>query len=110
MILHHHVAALARLASLLLFGAGPQPPAAAPDARYRDEVEAWRQKREADLRAPDGWLALAGLAWLHPGVNRFGSAPDDAIRLPAPAPPHAGQLTVAGAGITATLAPGVAAA
>jgi uncharacterized protein (DUF1684 family) len=102
-----HVTRLARLAPLasLLLAAG----AGAPVDRYRDDVEAWRRQREADLRGPDGWLALAGLTWLHPGANRFGSAPDNDIHLPASAPPHAGTLTVAGSDVTATLAPDVSA-
>jgi len=82
---------------------------APPAADYVREVEAWRREREARLRAPDGWLTLVGLTWLHAGVNRFGSAPDDEVRLPAPAPPHAGTLAVDGGAVRVALAPGVTA-
>ena len=37
------------------------------DERYRDEIESWRQKRLADLKAEDGWLSVTGLYWLRPG-------------------------------------------
>jgi len=29
----------------------------------------WRADYEASLKAPDGWLSVAGLFWLHEGVN-----------------------------------------
>ncbi len=29
----------------------------------------WRAKYEASLKAPDGWLSVAGLFWLHEGEN-----------------------------------------
>src|SRR4051794_24230904 len=65
-------------------------------AQYRTEVERWRVERDERLRAPDGWLSLVGLTWLAPGTNRFGSASDNDVRLPAPAPAHAGAFVVEG--------------
>src|SRR6185369_13961485 len=48
--------------------AAPAPAPASPSpAEHRAEIETWRREREARLRAPDGWLSLVGLAWLHPG-------------------------------------------
>ena len=70
------------------------PPALAPT--YRAEVDAWRAERDARLRAPDGWLSVVGLTWLHPGANRLGSARDNDVILPAAAPAHAGTLTLDG--------------
>jgi uncharacterized protein (DUF1684 family) len=64
-------------------------PAADP---YTDEILRWRKARETALQAPDGWLSVAGLFWLREGVNTFGSAPDNAIVLPAPAPARAGAF------------------
>src|SRR4051812_21909848 len=84
-------------------------PMTTPTAAYNTETETWRREREARLRAPDGWLALVGLAWLHAGANRFGSAPDDEIRLPAPAPPHAGTLILDGGAVRLELRAGTAA-
>lgn len=44
------------------------------------------------IRKQDGWLALAGLFWLHEGENTFGSADTNDIVLPPSAPPRAGVL------------------
>jgi uncharacterized protein (DUF1684 family) len=41
--------------------------AASPD--FAADWKAWHDRREARLRAPDGWLALVGLHWLSPGQN-----------------------------------------
>jgi uncharacterized protein (DUF1684 family) len=85
-------------------------PAAAPsDAHYQAEIAEWRRDREAQLRAPDGWLALVGLVWLKAGASTFGGAPDDAIRLPPEAPAHAGTLFVEGTAVRASLARGLSA-
>ena len=39
---------------------------------YVDAINQWHQLREAELKSPKGWLNLAGLFWLHKGVNTFG--------------------------------------
>ncbi|MDE3197679.1 MAG: DUF1684 domain-containing protein [Acidobacteriota bacterium] len=36
---------------------------------HTSAVEKWRADYEADLKAPGGWLSVAGLSWLHDGVN-----------------------------------------
>lgn len=59
---------------------------------WQRELLAWRTQHAADLQKPDGWLALAGLAWLQSGDNSFGSAADNKIHLPAGSPEHAGVL------------------
>ena len=41
----------------------------------RTAWEAWRQRRDARLRAPDGWLALVGLHWLGEGENQVDGLP-----------------------------------
>src|SRR3990172_2343675 len=64
---------------------------------YLASTEAWRQKMENNLRAPNGWLALAGLIWLHDGVNLIGTDPAADIRLPAgTASPILGRIEVDG--------------
>jgi uncharacterized protein len=62
-------------------------------ADHAAEVEAWRAGRYANLRRDQGWLTLAGLGWLRPGMNRLGSAPDADVRLPG-GPAEAGTVTV----------------
>jgi hypothetical protein len=41
----------------------------------RADWEAWRAERLARLRAERGWLSVAGLHWLEPGVNRVAGLP-----------------------------------
>ena len=64
------------------------------------EVENWREGRYAALRRDIGWLTLAGLGWLKPGVNRVGSGPDADVVLPG-GPPTAGTVTVTDEGVVA---------
>ncbi|HET6438263.1 MAG TPA: DUF1684 domain-containing protein [Anaeromyxobacter sp.] len=49
-------------------------PARATDDRAA-AFAAWRERREARLREPEGWLALAGLHWLSEGANRVEELP-----------------------------------
>ena len=105
-----HPGALSALALAVLLGCGPAaPPAAppAPDPAHVAAVEEWRARRDQRLRAPDGWLSLAGLYWLEEGENRFGSDPGNDLVFPAgTAPAHAGVLAVAGKETTLRAAPG----
>lgn len=73
-----------------------QEAAASGDDNWRQQVQAWRAQREHELMAPDGWLSLVGLEWLKPGVNSFGSAADNSIKIHTKGPDHAGLLTVSG--------------
>jgi uncharacterized protein (DUF1684 family) len=76
-----------------------------PDA-HRIAVEAWREQRYSALRRDIGWLTLAGLGWLKPGVNRVGADAGADIVLPT-GPARAGTITVgAGAGDGETRASG----
>jgi uncharacterized protein len=85
-----HVLVLAALAAAAL----------GQDAAWRLDLLTWREQHVADLKKPDGWLSLAGLEWLDPGDNSFGSAADNKIRLPAGGPDHLGILHLDGAGVT----------
>lgn len=75
-------------------------------ATYTAEVEAWRAEAEAALRAPEGWLSVAGLFWLDEGERTMGSDPACDVVLPAGSAPaqvarlavHNGELTVREAG------------
>lgn len=59
---------------------------------YPAAIGKWRQEYEAGLKAPNGWLSVAGLFWLHEGSNRAGSDPASEILLPKPAPKNAGAI------------------
>jgi uncharacterized protein len=64
------------------------------DQTYRAEIESWRQKRLADLKAEDGWLSVTGLYWLRPGETRLGSDPSNDLLLPDRLPGSVGSLNL----------------
>jgi len=81
----------------------------APDSGYITEIEAWQKERAEKLQAEDGWLALVGLHWLADGDNRFGSDPENPVRLEGDGiPPLAGILALEGATVHLVPAEGVA--
>jgi len=83
----------------------------APDAAasYAAEIEGWRRERLRRLTADGGWLTVAGLFWLKPGVNTFGADAKDAVVLPAhSAPPRAGTFVLENGRVRVEVAPGVA--
>ena len=59
---------------------------------YAAAIQKHRDDRVAELTAANGWLAVAGLFWLHEGMNTAGSDPDKAIRLPSRAPKTLGAF------------------
>ena len=61
-------------------------------ATYAGEIEAWRRQREAELRAPDGWLSLTGLYLLADGSHTVGSDVASDVVLPANAPSRLGDI------------------
>jgi uncharacterized protein len=60
------------LAALLLMAA---PTSRSDPAAFRADWQRWHADRIARLRAPTGWVALAGLHWLEPGENRIEGLP-----------------------------------
>ena len=52
------------------------------DESYLKSIEEWHQHRIEELKAPDGWLSLAGLYWLKEGENRFGTEPSNDVVFP----------------------------
>lgn len=72
-------------------------PAAETSSPHVHEIEQWRAARVARLTAPDGWLSLIGLEWLHEGANRIGSAAGNDIVLKA-GPAQLGTVTLAADG------------
>ncbi len=80
----------------------------AADSAYVAEILAWRAERAERLRADDGWLTVAGLAWLQPGDNSFGSERTNAVILPSgSAPPVAGRFVLAGDSVRVVVLRGV---
>jgi uncharacterized protein len=69
-------------------------------APYGAEIENYRHDRVAELTAPDGWLAVRGLFWLHEGPNSAGSDPASEIRLPARTAKRVGVFTLANGQVT----------
>jgi uncharacterized protein (DUF1684 family) len=93
--------AVALLGSAWLAIGGQTPET--PDAAYVQSFEKWRAEQTTDLK--ENWLSLAGLFWLKPGANAFGS--DAASRIVFPkGPAHAGEFVLNGKEVTLNLLPG----
>jgi uncharacterized protein (DUF1684 family) len=75
---------------------------AAPDPAYTQSFDKWKADLVEDLKQE--WLPLAGLFWLKPGANTFGTDPKSALVFPK-GPAHAGSFTLQGKTVTATFAP-----
>jgi hypothetical protein len=75
---------LSLLATLTMMGCGEVKPESADGSTmtYEESIETWRRERLDRLAAEDGWLALTGLYWLRPGINRFGAASDNELVFP----------------------------
>ena len=77
--------------------------------QYQADNLQWRAERLERLRAPTGYLNLAGLFWLEEGAVAIGSSDSNDIVFPATAAAHVGDLEVSAEGVTLTVAAGVAA-
>jgi len=73
-----------------------------PDPAYVQSFEKWKAEQTADLK--QNWLSLAGLFWLKPGANTFGSDAGNAIVFPK-GPAHAGEFDLSGKDVTVKLLP-----
>jgi uncharacterized protein (DUF1684 family) len=69
----------------------------AASSGYEKAVGEWRETREQQLKAQDGWLTLIGLFWLRDGDNEVGSAGSAPVKLPAGFPERAGIIEKQGA-------------
>ena len=67
---------------------------------YRQDIDTYRRERIAELTAPDGWLAVRGLFWLHEGTNVAGSDPVSEIRLPSRAAKRVGIFHLWAGGVS----------
>jgi len=64
---------------------------------FAADLATFHADREQRLQSDTGWLTVAGLYWLVPGENPFGTAADNLIRLPeGSAPEHAGSFILDG--------------
>jgi uncharacterized protein (DUF1684 family) len=78
----------------------------APDAAYREAFEKWKAELAEDLK--ENWLPLAGLLWLKPGSNTFGSNSANRIVLSEDGvPERAGSFELDGQKVTVKILPGV---
>ena len=75
-----------------------------PDAAYMQSFEKWKAELVDDRK--QNWLPLAGLFWLKPGANTFGSANDNAIVLPS-GPAHVGVFQRQADDVSVEIRPGV---
>ena len=82
----------------------PSSVVSAPDAAYVQSFEKWKAEQIDDLKK--NWLPLAGLYWLKPGANSFGSAAENAIVFPKGSA-HAGEFDLEGKDVTLKLLPEV---
>ena len=74
------------------------------DPAYEREIQAFRERRVANLTRETGWLTLTGLHWLEPGENAVGADPAATVALPqGKAPARVGTIQLAGG--TATFVP-----
>ena len=89
-----------QFAALALADKNPSP--AAPDAAYIQSFDKWKAELVDDLRT--NWLSLAGLFWLKPGENSFGSDAGNVIVFPK-GPAHAGVFELQGTDVTVKFGP-----
>ena len=75
---------------------------AAVDSAYQQSFDKWKGELVDDLK--QNWLPLAGLFWLKPGENSFGTDPKNALVFPK-GPAHAGSFKLHGKNVTARFAP-----
>jgi uncharacterized protein (DUF1684 family) len=76
---------------------------------FKADNAKWRQEREADLKAEDGWLTVAGLFWLKEGVTTIGTDESqvDIVLPPNSAPGKVGSLKLENGVVTLQVADGV---
>jgi len=85
-----------------------EKPAQAAQPYSAVDTQTWRDKREADLKAPDGWLSVSGLHFLEPGVSTIGTASSDKVSLPPGSiPAKAGRVRVEDGRVFLTLSKGI---
>ncbi len=76
---------------------------------FTSENRKWREKRNIELKAEDGWLTVAGLHWLKDGVTRIGTDRNQVdVMLPSgSAPGKVGTLELSNGVVTFKVEDGV---
>ena len=82
-------------------------PVITDEAAYVKSMEQWHQQRLERLKDKNGWLSLAGLFWLEPGENTFGSDSSNKIIFPEKADAFGGTLILEDSTVTLKVAEGV---
>jgi len=90
------------LASAAALPADRNASGSAADAAYQQDYAKWKAELVDDLKS--NWLPLAGLFWLKPGENSFGTDANNAIIFPKGAA-HAGVFQLKGKDVTAKFFP-----
>jgi uncharacterized protein len=102
------LAAVVLAVSAPLFAGGPpaeDKTGTAVDPAYQESFEKWKAELVEDLK--ENWLPLAGLFWLKPGTNTFGTDSANDIVLPnGSAPAHAGSFEFQSGDVTVKFLPG----
>ena len=68
----------------LISGCGPGQKGS---REYIQSIKEWHNNRVEGLKKENGWLNLAGLFWLNPGANTFGSAKGNDVVFPGNSTP-----------------------
>jgi uncharacterized protein (DUF1684 family) len=74
------------------------------DAAYQQDFTKWKAELVEDLK--QNWLPLAGLFWLKPGENTFGSDKSNAVIFPK-GPAHAGSFVLQNDQVTVKFLSGI---
>jgi len=90
------------LAACASFAAAPLGGSDNVDPAYQQSFDKWKAELVDDLK--QNWLPLAGLFWLKPGENTFGSESGNAILFPK-GPARAGVFALQGDEVIVKLAP-----
>jgi uncharacterized protein len=101
------IMAVAAWLSVMFAGCGIVSAQSSPavDAAYQQSFEKWKADLVEDLK--ENWLPLAGLFWLKPGANSFGTDTKNSIVLPEhSAPANAGEFDLQGNEVTVKLPAG----
>ncbi len=93
----------AAIAGILLLGLVASAQGPPVDPAYQQSFDKW--KAELIEGRKKNWLPLAGLFWLKPGENTFGTDPGNGIVFPK-GPAKAGSFELSGTDVTLKLSPG----